>query len=398
MNFINLNFFSIFRMDDDYSLPKPTPRRSIKNLTQHENYAYNTSYPSLDSESKQYNLPSHSATLNMPTPRKPRKISACSTLKRETEIRIGSSSTTSSVRHLLFESVTPIQQKRMYYNSPYISRRESNEQRSFSSGKIPRPNAPPPPPPPALGFSKLDYSTPPQQPRIIKNMGSFDYLGFEHYQFRKNDNNKRDHVINIASNRKYLLATSSLDSTESNDMIIPRSITKLNPKRFIQVTVRKNSICKRLFESFKNIKFSFERPIMSTRKLISLWIYIFSIIIFLSCITFIISFQVHVHDFYKKSIDFKQLLNSSTVQKNEESVVADENYALIASTQLINRTVLFCNSPYLSYQANNLIVLPFSLILTLIFSFFSKRDSLCVNRCSGRPGRFNKYQIIQYNI
>ena len=370
-------------MDDDYSLPKPTPRRSIKNLTQHENYAYNTSYPSLDSDSKQYNLPSHSATLNMPTPRKPRKMSACSTLKRETEIRIGSSST-SSVRHLLFEPVTPIQQKRMYHNSPYISRREKSEQRSFSSGKIPRPSAPPPPPPP-LGFSKIEYSTPLQQPRIINNMGSFDYLGFEHYQFR-HDDNSRDHIINMP-NRKYLLATSSLDSTDSNEMIIPRSIKKLNAKRLIQVTVRKNSMCKRFFESFKSLTISFERPIMSTRKFISLWTYIVSIIIFLSCITFIISFQVHVHDFYKKSIDFKQLLNGSTIKKNDESIVADENYALIASTHLINRTVLFCNSPYLSYQANNLIVLPFSLILTLVFSFFSKRDSLCVNRCSGRPGK-----------
>lgn len=376
-------------MCSDYSLPKPTPRRSIKNLAQHENYAYDTSYPSLESHVKRLcdQSPSmHSATLNMPTPRKPRKLPACSTLKRETEIRITSSST-SSVRHLLFDpTATPVQQKRMYFNSPYINRREQRS--NYSTGRIPRPNAPPPPPP-TIGFLKLEKSilstNTDEHPRIIKNMGSFDYLGFEHYQFRNDSNSHHHHVINMP-NRKYLLATSSLDSTEANEMITPRGKNNLHPKHLIQVTVGKIDVYKRICEKWKIFTSSLERPIMSTRKFISLWIYTFSIIIFLSCITFIISFQVHVHDFYKKSLSFKQIVNNLTEKSGEDSIVADENYALIASTQLINRTVLFCNSPYLSYQANNLIVLPFSLLLTIIFSFFSKRESFCVNKCSGRPG------------
>ena len=362
----------------DYSFPKPTPRRSIKNLLQHENYAYDASSPTLNYDVKRY--PLNSATLNMPTPRKPRRIIS-STLKRETEIRINAShtSSTSSVRQLLFDPTTANHvSKRMYYDSPFINKRESSEQRSITS-KIPRPNAPPPPPPPLIGFSKLEGVSTLPQPRIIKNMGSFDYLGFESYEYRKKENNHNiNHVINIP-NRKYLLASSSLDSTVSNEVISPSK--GLSAKRLIEVTVKKSSICKRIFDCIKNRMLAFEKPIMPTRKFISMWIYIFSVIIFLSCITFIVSFQIHVHDFYKKSINFK-------ISNSTESIVAnnDENYALIASTQLINRTVLFCNSPYLSYQVNNLIVLPFSLLLTLIFSFFSKRDSLCVNQCSGRPG------------
>lgn len=65
-----------------------------------------------------------------------------------------------------------------------------------------------------------------------------------------------------------------------------------------------------------------------------------------------------------------------------------------AGSNLVKKTVAFCNGPYFQYQINNLVVLPFSLTLLIIFSFYNKRQTFCIMgkknplSCGGanRPG------------
>ena len=65
-----------------------------------------------------------------------------------------------------------------------------------------------------------------------------------------------------------------------------------------------------------------------------------------------------------------------------------------AGSNLVRKTVEFCNGPYFQHQINNLVVLPFSLTLFIIFSFFNKRQTFCILgrknplSCAGtnRPG------------
>ena len=74
----------------------------------------------------------------------------------------------------------------------------------------------------------------------------------------------------------------------------------------------------------------------------------------------------------------------------------------VGGSQLVKQTVLFCNGPYFSYQVNNLIVLPFSLFLLIVFSLFNNRESFCIMQnkylsCGGRnrpglPSAVNPFQ------
>ena len=105
----------------------------------------------------------------------------------------------------------------------------------------------------------------------------------------------------------------------------------------------------------------------------------FVLALFTFCITCIIVFQTQVHQFYRRFLN--------TTQSNS----SNHTEYFIAGSSLVNRTVLICNGPYFSYQVNNLFVLPFSLLLVVIFSFFSKRDSCCASHrgalsCGSRPG------------
>ena len=104
----------------------------------------------------------------------------------------------------------------------------------------------------------------------------------------------------------------------------------------------------------------------------------FVLALFTFCISCIIVFQTQVHQFYRRFLN--------TTQSNS----SNHTEYFIAGSNLVNQTVLICNGPYFSYQVNNLFVLPFSLLLVVIFSFFSKRDSCCVKQgifsCGSRPG------------
>ncbi len=84
---------------------------------------------------------------------------------------------------------------------------------------------------------------------------------------------------------------------------------------------------------------------------------------------FIILFQKKVHNFNSNLTRILQ--NSSNFTQ-----ISSENFK--AGSELVRKTVQFCNGPYFSYQINNLVVLPFSLLLLLIFSFFTKRKNSCI--------------------
>jgi hypothetical protein len=109
---------------------------------------------------------------------------------------------------------------------------------------------------------------------------------------------------------------------------------------------------------------------------------------------FIILFQTKVHHF---NSNLTRILQNSSNLSN----ISSENFR--AGSALVRKTVQFCNGPYFSYQINNLVVLPFSLLLLLIFSFFTKRKNLCILdksnllSCGGRnrlslPGAIDPFQ------
>ena len=73
-------------------------------------------------------------------------------------------------------------------------------------------------------------------------------------------------------------------------------------------------------------------------------------ILYITCISCIILFQAQVHTFYK------------------------DIFSKPAS-DMINQTMRICNGPYFSYQLNNLLVMPFSLILLTVFTLI-KREAI----------------------
>ena len=92
----------------------------------------------------------------------------------------------------------------------------------------------------------------------------------------------------------------------------------------------------------------------------------------------------------------------SNLSPNTSNNASSENYK--AGSALVKKTVQFCNGPYFSYQINNLVVLPFSLSLLIIFSCFNNsRNKCCLMRrsnwfsCTGAnrpdlPGAVNPFQ------
>ncbi len=96
---------------------------------------------------------------------------------------------------------------------------------------------------------------------------------------------------------------------------------------------------------------------------------------------------MHIHSFYGKFFSFN-ITNQSNITKNE-------TYKTLGS-HFVKQTIFICNEPYFSYQMNNMLVLPFSIILVIVFSFFSKRETGCIknkrigksylNEISKRPG------------
>lgn len=93
---------------------------------------------------------------------------------------------------------------------------------------------------------------------------------------------------------------------------------------------------------------------------------LFVMTLFLICMAFICSFQLKVHTYYQKFL--LDISNSSTLSQE------DQEY-LNAGSNLIQQTVLLCNGPYFSYQINNLMVLPFSILLLILFNFMDNKNN-----------------------
>ena len=206
-----------------------------------------------------------------------------------------------------------------------------------NSFKLERPTAPPPPP-----------------PQIVHPM-------FSLYESNSVPNTK-SHYLN-----------SKLSSIQTNTAVYSSSYSAHDKildsrKKFISIgfdnlinekTSQKNNFYKKLTKFFKlKIKFFKIRP--------SMYDYLVSFlafILFLTCIISISFFQSKANQFYQKFLN----KNNQFHENNSNSTDSLEYFS--AGSDMVKQTILLCNGPYFSYQMNNLIVLPFSLSLIIIFSF-----------------------------
>ena len=94
--------------------------------------------------------------------------------------------------------------------------------------------------------------------------------------------------------------------------------------------------------------------------------------LFVTCILSISLFQSHVHTFYERFFEQIRLRN--------------ESFSAQSGSSLVNQTILLCNGPLFSYQLNNLLVLPFSIALLVVFSCFTKRNTNNACFFMQRPG------------
>ena len=275
-----------------------------------------------------------------------------------------------------------------------------------SSFKLERPTAPPPPLPcgfessliaamPMKFCSKASiastassylnsgynsgHSSTPKLPRSDLTFQSTSYSHLSHIQVACGTNVKLgfEH-FNTTNSSSFDLIGSSLKSVSPNVMTLIRQ-PKSNQIWNIMDKIKKSLFKRNLF-NFAVISMGF--------------------ILFLICIGFIVVFQTQVHQFHRKFFDFNSPNHSSSLN-NSSNHSLEQIYAE-AGSQLVKQTVLFCNGPYFSYQVNNLIVLPFSLFLLIVFSLFNSRESFCISQnkylsCGGRhrpglPSAVNPFQ------
>lgn len=198
--------------------------------------------------------------------------------------------------------------------------------RCSTISKLERPKVPPPPPPP-LPIPKLPIGF-----EYLSNYGQQNKLGFENYIF----------------------------NSESDESSYKKSMITVYtpPKKFIL-----KNFSKEILNQIPKFKWNIKNLLK-----------ILVLLVFLSCILFIISFQKHVHNYYQSLVN-----NSSNSHQN------------VYASDMVNRTIYFCNSPYFSYQINNLAILPLSLLVTLIFSCFGNKRTGCCLRPS-LPAHINPFQ------
>lgn len=92
--------------------------------------------------------------------------------------------------------------------------------------------------------------------------------------------------------------------------------------------------------------------------------------LFLVCILAISMFQTRANQFYLRFMNISSRKNSTNV-----SVIENTEYMeAAAGSDLVKQTILVCNGPWFSYQMNNLLMLPFSLILSILFSLLKRKD------------------------
>jgi len=239
---------------------------------------------------------------------------------------------------------------------------------------------------------------PPPPPPIIKQDLLIDTLScLSHNILTKTTNTYYDDDDNEQQSQTVSSALEAANCVLPNYQIgFERLLTRLNNNNDSNNNTIKNK--KTTENIYGQPKFKLNDQNKNIFNLTSL---ISSLCLFFICILCISLFQNHVHHFYKKFLNYSNSNTSTTLNKNNRSSISSNNSELVyltAGSNLVKQTVLFCNGPYLSYQINNLVCLPFSLCLVIIFSFYNKRSSCLITRCGGklqRPGllpSFNPFQ------
>ncbi|CAF1062146.1 unnamed protein product [Brachionus calyciflorus] len=214
--------------------------------------------------------------------------------------------------------------------------------------KLQRPSAPPPPPPKTSSpFFKQDFF----------------------------DTSKNTNLTKLSSS----ISTSSSVINPRNTFLAQITHQKKidNQKKFRNIgfnniSLKTNSIDNFLFKFSKLLKWALK---FLKRRLCNFDVLVvfFSVILFMICIISISLFQSQANSFYRKFLN-KDFVEINRNTSNHTNLTENQEY-LSAGSNLVKQTVLLCNGPYFSYQINNLIILPFSLILVIVFSFFNKQES-----------------------
>ena len=324
----------------------------------------------LNETNEKYNSNFISST--MPLPRKPRQTLPRNksklksqpneeyTIKENlnTDYLNGSSDFSNSLNKILLNEIN----ERDHFNFDCQSTFKFNR-----SIKLERPSAPPPPPPPLiLGFNN-------------------NYTSKVHHSL------SNDHLLKIIDSPRLKATSHIYTSTPNRFKSNPNTNTdnpNLIPIGFKYFTnLKSNSNASSLKHELNNvIKNNQNLLIKSKSNLVS---HLVVILLFVSCIGFIISFQKQVHVFYKKFLEqSNKSLNDSNSLTNNSGNQTDEY--LLAGSNLVRQTVLFCNGPYFTYQINNLMVLPFSLVLVIVFSFYKEQEHCVIknkkSKCLRKPG------------
>jgi hypothetical protein len=439
--------------------PTPTPRRKMMTNNQLINFYLNQTSDSNSEKNEndkllndQSSITSESTTTNsslssryvsstMPIPRKPRKRSLDCKEKIEKDknfelnntIKTTITTLSSTKQELLPYDTTYYLNNLVYGFENYANSFSSSNSNSFQSyiskqtnltlnetsatlelgerfmrkntstyntlNKLKRPTAPPPPlpktPPPLI---------PPPSPTqfLVINESIPRMTSTPHFTTKSQSN----HLLTTA----YLNDTNNKDNHNriqnlNTHLNQNHLFTKNTLKQKILAASRKNHFSSRRPLGFEHLNSKSSSSSKSTNYIfdkieknlkLDLVVSLFGVILFLICICFIIVFQAQVHQFYSKFLNLNQT-NSTMMKKDELYYTAGSN--------LVKQTILICNGPYFSYQMNNLLVLPFSLTLVIIFSFFSKREKGCIrtknkrnrlisemSRRPGLPSHLNPFQ------
>jgi hypothetical protein len=351
--------------------PTPIPRRKENHIImkqQDETDSFLDPYEHDLTETTEIDETTQFISHTMPLPRKPRKqFSKEKTLQKQNSINKLNSTT------LLYNHNHPNYINNNYFITPGISMISTTSSTGISFNnnnnnnkiiknnfqstlkveryiKLKRPQAPPPPPPKS-------------RPDLIETLSSI-YL-----------NNK---TIETTAD---LSLSSSSSSSSSSDML-PFKQIKSYEIGFEKLINNNDTIPICSFQ-LKNDDI-YGQPkieIKNKKHIFNLTSLCLSLILFLICICAITLFQNQVHQFYHQFLNHNKTKNNSI----------NEIY-FTAGSKFVKQTVLFCNGPYFSYQINNLIVLPFSLCLVIIFSFFNQNNSCNKFKRPSLLPSFNPFQ------
>lgn len=97
--------------------------------------------------------------------------------------------------------------------------------------------------------------------------------------------------------------------------------------------------------------------------------------VFILCIFGISLFQTKANQFYLGFLNREEIRNNGTANMSET-----ESFQMAAGSELVKQTILTCNGPWFSYRMNSLLMMPFSLILIVVFSFVQNKPHKEINK------------------